>query len=79
MIKRAKYAYAFETYVSDDDMCALCAVPYDDTSLDIIDDELEKAEIEDAIYECVIDLVRSKVAKRVLARRRAAEENPDRL
>ena len=58
-------------------MCAMCAVPYDDTSLDIIDEALEDAAIEDDLREFLEDRIRSRIAKKVLARRAAMDDAPD--
>lgn len=76
-MRRSKYAYRFEACVSEDDMCAMCAVPYDDTSLDIIDDVLEDDAIEDALREFLEDRIRSRLAEKVFARRTAVDDAPD--
>lgn len=75
-MRHAKYVYTFDACVSEDDMCALCAVPYDDASLDVIDDILEDDDVEDVLRNCLHDHIRSKVAERVLARRAAMNADP---
>lgn len=76
-MRRSKYAYRFEACVSEDDMCAMCAVPYDDASLDIIDEVLEDDAVEDAIREFLEDRIRSRLAEKVLARRAAMDDATD--